>query len=121
MLVTHSSYTRFLGSSVDSCNMQSLNSVAQEYCASQLIALAAAGAMMLDSLLGFVQNTFVTMFEGSPEKALRAVLMVMGVYVLTAAPLVAWVVYGLFQQNPKVSTESVWRRLVVSARKKLTS
>lgn len=60
---------------------------------------------MLDSLLGFVQNTFVTMFEGSPEKALRAVLMVMGVYVLTAAPLVAWVVYGLFQQNPKVKQQ----------------
>lgn len=50
----------------------------------------------------FVQNTFVTMFDGSPDKALRAVLTVMGVYVLTAAPLVAWVAYGLFQKDPKV-------------------
>ena len=50
----------------------------------------------------FVQSTFVTMFDGSPDKALRAVLTVMGVYVLTAAPLVAWVAYGLIQKDPKV-------------------
>lgn len=50
----------------------------------------------------FVQNTFVNMFDGSPEKALRAVLAVMGCYVLTAAPLVAWVLHGLFQKDPKV-------------------
>ena len=49
-----------------------------------------------------VQNTFVNMFDGSPEKALRAVLAVMGCYVLTAAPLVAWVLYGLFQKDSKV-------------------
>ncbi len=56
--------------------------------------------MMID----LMQNTFLTMFDGSPEKALRAVLIVMGVYVLTAAPLVTWVVYGLFQKDPNVST-----------------
>lgn len=50
----------------------------------------------------FLQKTFVTMFDGSPEKALRAVLAVMGCYVLTAAPLVAWVLYSLFQKDPKV-------------------
>lgn len=53
-------------------------------------------------MLSFLQDTFVTMFDGSPEKALRAVLVVMGIYVLTAAPLVTWVVYGLFQKDPKV-------------------
>lgn len=57
------------------------------------------GRVMID----LMQNTFVTMFDGSPEKALRAVLIVMGVYVLTAAPLVTWVVYGLFQKDPNVS------------------
>ncbi len=56
--------------------------------------------MMID----LMQNTFLTMFDGSPEKALRAVLIVMGVYVLTAAPLVTWVVYGLVQKDPNVST-----------------
>ena len=50
----------------------------------------------------FLQNTFVSMFNGSPEKALRAVLAMMGCYVLTAAPLVAWVLYGLFQKESKV-------------------
>ena len=55
-------------------------------------------------MIDFLQDTFVTMFDGSPEKALRAVLLVMGVYVLTAAPLVTWVVYGLFQKDHKVST-----------------
>ena len=55
-------------------------------------------------MLAFMQDTFVTMFDGSPEKALRAVLIVMGVYVLTAAPLVTWVVYGLFQKDVKVSS-----------------
>ena len=53
-------------------------------------------------MLELVQTTFVNMFDGSPEKALRAVLAVMGCYVLTAAPLVAWVMYGLFQQDTKV-------------------
>ncbi len=57
------------------------------------------GRIMID----LMQKTFVTMFDGSPEKALRAVLIVMGVYVLTAAPLVTWVVYGLFQKDPNVS------------------
>jgi Na+/proline symporter len=56
------------------------------------------------TMIDLLQNTFVTMFDGSPEKALRAVLIVMGVYVLTAAPLVTWVVYGLFQKDPNVST-----------------
>ena len=55
------------------------------------------------SMIDFVQQTFVTLFDGSPEKALRAVLVIMGLYVLTAAPLVAWVAYGLFQKDPKVS------------------
>ena len=54
-------------------------------------------------MIDFLQDTFVTMFDGSPEKALRAVLLVMGVYVLTAAPLVTWVVCGLFQKDTKVS------------------
>lgn len=57
-------------------------------------------------MMDFLQSTFVTMFDGSPDKALRAVLIVMGVYVLTAAPLVTWVVYGLFQKDPKVSIVS---------------
>ena len=56
----------------------------------------------------FVQNTFVNMFGGSPEKALRAVLAVMGCYVLTAAPLVAWVIHGFFQKDPKVRWSSVF-------------
>lgn len=56
-------------------------------------------------MIDFLQDTFVTMFDGSPEKALRAVLLVMGVYVLTAAPLVSWVVYGLFQKDPKVKQQ----------------
>ena len=55
------------------------------------------------SMIDFVQQTFVTLFDGSPEKALRAVLIIMGLYVLTAAPLVAWVAYGLFQTDPKES------------------
>ena len=54
-------------------------------------------------MLSFMQDTFVTMFDGSPEKALRAVLVVMGIYVLTAFPLVSWVLYSLFQKDPKVS------------------
>ncbi|KAL3142641.1 hypothetical protein ABBQ38_002950 [Trebouxia sp. C0009 RCD-2024] len=53
----------------------------------------------------FLQNTFVTMFDGSPEKALRAVLVVMGCYVLTAAPLVAWVLYSLIQKDPKAKQQ----------------
>lgn len=50
----------------------------------------------------FVQNTIVSLFDGSPEKAMRAVLAVMGVYVLTAAPLVVWVTHSLLQKDPKV-------------------
>ena len=54
-------------------------------------------------MLSSLQDTFVTMFDGSPEQALRAVLLVMGIYTLTAFPLVSWVLYGLFQKDPKVS------------------
>ena len=70
---------------------------------SQLLALAGCRSAALARMLAFLQDMFVTMFDGSPEKALRAVLTVMGVYVLTAAPLVTWVVYGLFQRDAKVS------------------
>lgn len=62
----------------------------------------------------FLQNTFVTMFDGSPEKALRAVLVVMGCYVLTAAPLVAWVLYSLIQKDPKVCHASIMKCLCSS-------
>ena len=54
-------------------------------------------------MMDFVRDTVVTMFNGSPEKALQAVLTILGVYILTAAPLVAWVVCGLFQNDPQVS------------------
>lgn len=64
-------------------------------------------------MIDLMQNTFVTMFDGSPEKALRAVLIVMGVYVLTAAPLVTWVVYGLFQKDPKAKRQLVTEALPV--------
>ena len=53
------------------------------------------------------------MFDGSPEKALRAVLVVMGIYVLTAFPLVSWVLYSLFQKDPKVSTAEFFEWFVV--------
>lgn len=38
----------------------------------------------------------------------RAVLTAMGCYVLTAASLVAWVIYGLFRRTPKVLPASCY-------------
>lgn len=47
----------------------------------------------MDSVL----STFMTTNKDS-----RAVLATMGCYALTAASVVAWVVYGIFQRHPKV-------------------